>query len=292
MRLGNIPPNWRSHLSRLVPQRPDSAAQSGRLFNRSAIPNWRYGKALPYRADIDAPQRSCRFATGPRYCRRLLFAAPATLLLATPSHAGPVSDAQSWNALQISGPVIGPIVLASEITLRAGEQAGGLYQVEPLIALGIRLAPILTIYAGYGSVLNYADPDPETREARFYQEASIELGKFAGGTLSSRFRAEQRRVSDGGDTGHRVRARVKFVRPLSERGKISFVASHESFINLNRTDWGGSGGYCEMRNFIGLRQAPTKQFAIEAGYLNQYQPRAGTGAQMNHALALSFVTGF
>ncbi|MDE2562777.1 MAG: DUF2490 domain-containing protein [Sphingomonadales bacterium] len=229
---------------------------------------------------------------GSPLCRRLLFAAPATLLVATPSHAGPATDAQSWNSLQISGPVTGPIVLASEITVRAGERAGGIYQVEPLIAIGIELAPVLTIYAGYGSILNRADPGPETRETRFYQEVAIELGKFAGGRLSSRFRTEQRRVSDGRDTSHRLRARFKYVRPFRESGTTSFVASHESFINLNRTDWGGSGGYSEMRNFLGLRQVLTKQLAIEAGYLNQYQPRAGAHAQMNHALSLSFAFDF
>ena len=215
------------------------------------------------------------------------------LITAKPARAAsPVTDTQEWLLVQISGPVSGRIVAATEITVRAGDATRGVYQVEPLIGVGYKVSKAVTLIAGYGSILNRAIGGNDSEESRFYQQAFLKFGRIAGGSMLVRLRLEERDLSSGTITGYRARAMFRYFHPVHHGSKTSFVLAHESLINLNSTDWGVASGYGETRNFIGLRRKVAQHFDVEAGYLNQYQLRPNAADRMNHALFATLAFDF
>src|SRR3546814_13021149 len=105
-------------------------------------------------------------------------------------------------------------------------------------------------------------------EDRPRQQISFPLGGFAGGKLSGRVRLEERLRRDGDDIGLRLRPQIKYTLPLGTGSKTALVLSHESFIQVNDTDWGQASGYARLRKPIGGTPPLTTVVSVELGYLN------------------------
>jgi hypothetical protein len=211
------------------------------------------------------------------------------LLSAAPASAGD-SDAQLWLQTTASLPVAEESELTIEAVTRFGEDDGGLFTVqgggwlETAIAKGVKLG------IGYRHVQSYAGGNATSNEDRARQQISVALGRLGGGRLSGRLRLEQRWRSDGDDMGLRLRPQVKFALPLRAESGAALVLHHESFVELNDTDWGQDAGYRRMRNFIGFELPVAGGISAELGYLNQHDfGRGGPDATAHAAsLALSF----
>ena len=66
--------------------------------------------------------------------------------------------------------------------------------------------------------------------------------------------------------------------------------SSEAFVNLNRTPFQKQDGLDRMRNLIAVATPLSKNFTLEAGYLNQYGFVRGGPNTMDHVahIAISF----
>lgn len=221
--------------------------------------------------------------------KRLFLTAALLALPPSPASAGTDSDAQAWFTASASGAIAGRLLGQAELITRFSNDADGLYEAEIGGFLGYRLTDRVSLWAGYVRVPRYARDARTVVEDRTRQQVTADLGAPFGGRLSGRVRLEQR-FRSGGDIGWRLRPQLKFARALKKDG-IALVASHESFLPLNDTDWGQRSRYERMRNFVGLQLPVAGTVAAEIGYLNQYNFRAGRDA-VDHVLSTTFSHAF
>lgn len=223
---------------------------------------------------------------------RFLLAVPL-IALAAPAWAQTDTDTQSWASASASTGLVDGVALTLEGTARFGDDADGLYEAEFGGWLEFDAGDGVTVSTGYVRVPGYANGDLAKMEDRPRQQIAFPLASFGGGKLSGRVRLEERLRRGGDDVGLRLRPQIKFSLPLRSGSKTALVLSHESFFELNDTDWGQNAGYARMRNAIGMKTPLNDTISIEAGYLNQYNfGRNGGQDEMAHvatvALSLDF----
>lgn len=225
--------------------------------------------------------------------RRLcLAAATVALLTAAPVAAATEDDAQLWLRASVSGGIGGGWHAGLETTLRFGNDADGLYEGEYGGSLGYQFSRSVGLYAGYLRVPTYSRSGVTRTEDRFRQQLNLALGEVAGGRLGGRLRIEERLVSSGDDIGVRLRPNLVWSRPLRRGGRTALVLSHESFVNLNGTDWGQRGGFDRMRNLVAISTPLARGVTAEIGYLNQYGFRSGARDAQDHAASFSIAYSF
>lgn len=195
------------------------------------------------------------------------------VILTSPSMAAApaiASDPQAW--LDSGASIRLAPKLSANLTAiaRFGDAAGGLYETEFGGGLGYDLGNGWTAAVGYVRVPGYRDGHATHVEDRPSEQVGFRLFRLGGASIGGRVRLEQRLRDDGNGTGWRLRPQIKLLLPLHPGSPIALVASHESFIQLNHTDWGQLAGYSRMRNTIGLRTTLLPHVAIEADYINQH----------------------
>ncbi len=197
-------------------------------------------------------------------------------------------DQELWLRASASGKISERWQAGLETVLRFSDDEGGLYEAEYGGSLGYEIRKGVTFAAGYLYVPDYADGRVTDREHRLRQQLSFPLGTVAGGRLNGRFRIEERLVEGADDLGVRLRPNVGWSLPLRRGGKTALVLSHESFINLNGTDWGQRGGYERMRNLVAISTPVAKGISAEIGYLNQYNVRGRDRQDHVASVSLSY----
>lgn len=189
------------------------------------------------------------------------------VMIASPAAA---SDPQGWLTADASVR-LGPKVSANLSAIgRFGDAADGLYETEFGGGLGYDLGGGWTATVGYVRVAGYDHGSTTHVEDRPSEQIGFRLFRLGGASVGGRVRLEQRFRNTGDGTGWRLRPQVKLTLPLRPGSSTALVVSHESFLQLNRTDWGQLAGYSRMRNAVGLRTALLPHVAIEANYLNQH----------------------
>lgn len=215
------------------------------------------------------------------------------VMLASPALAQSDSDAQGWITLGASGKIADHVTLSAEAVGRFGDNADGLYEAEFGGSLGYDIGGGVTLSAGYTRVPGYADGHATKIEDRPRQQVDFGIATFGGGALAGRARLEERFLDTGSDVGLRLRPSIKYTRPFHAGGKTALVISHESFVQLNTTDWGQRSGYSRMRNAIGVKTPIAARLTGELDYLNQYDfGFRGAPDTMAHVAALSITYGF
>ncbi len=203
------------------------------------------------------------------------------LLLATPAAAQDTRN-EIWVAGQASASIAGASV-SIDSTARFDED--GLYQWTLGGFAGAQVDGV-DLAIGYQHGTDYARGRISRTEERLRQQASFAIA----GPLTARIRFEQRFRSDGNDTGFRLRGRIQLGLPL---GPVRLLGWHESFVELNDTDWGQDAGYRRMRNFAGFQVPLIPAVKLQAGYLNQYDfGRNGGRDEMANVASFSLNAAF
>lgn len=224
--------------------------------------------------------------------RRLLVL--PVLLAACPARAAE-EDAQVWAAQQAFITLDPELLAFTDLQLRLTDDAARAGQMIARGALGAKVAPSTTVWAGYGYIRTSPSGGKVSHEHRVFQQVMWRaLGDGLGNqtsrvTVTGRTRLEQRMVEGTGGTGWRLRQLVRLDVPTGKAGQPVLVAWVEPFVAFNRTAWGQKSGFDQLRTFAGAALPVGRGLSLEAGYSTQYVARAGRADRMNHIASLSFV---
>lgn len=219
------------------------------------------------------------------------FLACALLLVAaTPAAHAQVEDEQLWIKLSAKTDLSEQVDLALETNQRLGNAEGGIYESQYIAKIGVDIGGGFKLTGGLNRVVAVEDGRVDNTEWRPRQELGFPDLALGNGALSGRIRVEQRFRNDGDDVGHRVRPEISYTLPLSET--VDLELGHESYFNLNTTDFGQRAGHERMRNFIEIGFPLIDKVDAAIGYLNQYRFNRSAPDRMEHALTLGLSASF
>ena len=216
----------------------------------------------------------------------VLFAA-----LALPATAQASEDKQLWTGATATVKLGDKWRFSQEVIARFSDDRDGLYEVEMNALIGYRLSKAVTVWAGYTHDPNYNGGDFTVMEHRGRQQVTFDnIVKIGPGSLSARLRLEERWREGVDGTAWRLRPYVKYVLPFREGGKTALLLSHESFIDLNTTNFQRVEGEERMRNLIAITTPVAKNVNAEIGYLHQhgFRPHADDANDNVASFSLSF----
>lgn len=212
------------------------------------------------------------------------FALLSALLAASPAAAE--DDFQPWLAATATIPVAERVVVWLEGQARTSDDASRLNQILLRPALGYRVTPTTTLFAGYAFVPTNPRGPASSKEHRIWQQATFRIaGDGQGITLSGRSRLEQRFREEDGQVGHRYRQLVRLTAPVDGKG-VQAVVWSEAFLGLNDTRWGQPGGLDRWRNFLGVSLPVASTLRVEPGYMNEVIEQRDQD-RMNHIASLT-----
>lgn len=197
-------------------------------------------------------------------------------------------DLGVWTNLTAIGTVGPRVAYFVEVQPRTADGVGRLGQLLLRSGLGWKFSDAVTVYGGYLRLVTPVRGGRDGQEDRPFAQLSWNLGRLAGGGLSSRTRLELRRPHAGRDTGWRLREMIRYVHPLGSPDRPRALASTELFAAFNDTDWGARAGFDQARTFLGL-ELPIRggRSTVEAGYLNQTINDPGGRVRVNHVASVS-----
>ncbi len=209
--------------------------------------------------------------------------ATAALVVSSPAVAA-TDDFQQWTTVSVNAPLGGGFLGSAEIVGRFTDNADRLGQLESRVQIGRRVSKSVVVWLGYVHLVSYAKAGRDGIEEQAVEQVSWTVGRFLGGTLSSRTRFEQKFQRGVSKTAFRVREQVRLSVPLHEKGPNALIWV-EPFVSLNDTSAVRSG-LDQVRSFAGLDVPLFKGANVEAGYLNQYLNRP-SGDRSNHTLSVT-----
>lgn len=213
-------------------------------------------------------------------------------MAACPTRALARDDAQLWLTGAATVRIGDRWRFSQEVIVRLSDNRAGLSEIESNSLLGYRLAPRLTVWAGYTHDPTYDGGRLAAMERRAREQVTLEDIRLGPARAMLRLRTEQR-WRDGLDgTGWRVRPFVRIAVPLHAQGATGIAFSHESFINLNRNAFQTIAGEDRMRNALALYTPVAKGVNVELGYLNQYRFATGAAGGSDHAATASINLSF
>lgn len=212
---------------------------------------------------------------------RLLF--PLLVSLAAPA-AAEENDFQSWTSLVATGALRDRVVGSLEVSGRFSfeRRQPDVILIRP--AVGYRVSPAVTVWAGYARASNLIDGTRDTHEDRFFAQLDWQWGRVGAVTLATRTRVEHRDVRRAADIGYRARFRLRATAPVNAKG-VTAIVQTEPFVALNTTDWGQRAGFDQVRTFVGAGLPIVKRVTLETGYQNRYQRRVARADRNDHIFA-------
>jgi len=219
--------------------------------------------------------------------KRLISLIFAGLLLGSPAVARTAEDEQAWLNVTVIG-TVGKFAYFAEAQPRFSDGVSRLGQLLLRPAIGYQFSKDVTLYGGYAHVVLPIEGGKDRNEERLFTQLSWNLGKFAGGTLSSRTRLEHRQLSNGDDTGWRLREFLRFTHPLGDPKKVRALVWEEVFVAFDDTDWGQHKGFDQARTFVGLEVPLPGRSTMDVGYLNQTINQPAGNLRMNHVASVTF----
>lgn len=215
----------------------------------------------------------------------------AAFLAATPALAS--DDEQLWIASSATEKLGDNWRLSQEVISRFSNQRDGLYEVEMNALIGYKVADKVTVWVGYTHDPNYDAGNFSVMEHRGRQQVTLDnIVRIGPGQLSARLRVEERWREGIGGTAYRVRPYVRYVLPFRKGSRTALVLSHESFIDLNRTNFQRVQGEERMRNLVAVTTPLAKNVNLEVGYLHQHGFRPGAADSNDHAASVSLGFSF
>ncbi|RSU56178.1 DUF2490 domain-containing protein [Sphingobium yanoikuyae] len=221
--------------------------------------------------------------------RRLSLCLFALMALPTTAHAS--EDEQLWTTTSATVKLSDNWRLQQEIVARFSNDRNGLYEIESNTLVGYKLDKQVTVWAGYTHDPQYNGGDFTVMEHRVREQVTVDnILKLGPVSVSARMRMEQRWREGIDGTAWRLRPYVKLTMPFKEGGKTALILSHESFIDLNKTNFQRVQGEERMRNLIAITTPLAKNVNAEIGYLHQhgFRPDADDSNDNVASLSLSF----
>lgn len=216
----------------------------------------------------------------------------ASLMLA--SIASPAlaqdQDQQFWFKIDAGTDLSEQVDLGLEMNQRFGNDEGGVIESQYLAKIGVDIGGGVKLTGGINRVVGVSDGRVDNTEWRPRQEIGFPIASLGRGALAGRVRLEQRFRSDGDDVGHRVRPEITYALLLTET--LELEIGHESYFNLNTTDFGQRSGHERMRNFAALGFPIAPNVSASVGYLNQYRFNRNARDRMEHALTTGLSVDF
>ncbi|KEZ17352.1 Hypothetical protein precursor [Sphingobium yanoikuyae] len=212
-------------------------------------------------------------------------------LMALPATAHASEDEQLWTTTSATVKLSDHWRLQQEIVARFSNDRDGLYEVESNTLVGYKLNKQVTVWAGYTHDPQYDGGDFTVMEHRVREQVTVDnILKLGPVSVSARMRMEQRWREGIDGTAWRLRPYVKLTLPFKEGGKTALILSHESFIDLNKTNFQRVQGEERMRNLIAITTPLAKNVNAEIGYLHQhgFRPDADDSNDNVASLSLSF----
>ena len=223
---------------------------------------------------------------------KLGVAAAAALFFAG-SPAAARDDAQLWPGVNATVKLGEHWRLSQEVIARFSDKRNGLYEIESNTLLGYRVSPNVTLWAGYTHDPLYNGGHFTVMEHRAREQVTADnVLKLGRARVSARLRLEQRWREGVDGTAWRLRPYAKLTLPFRRSGKTALVASHESFIDLNKTPFQRIGGEERMRNLLAVTTPLAKNVSLEAGYLHQHGFVPSGDDTNDHAASLTLSFNF
>ena len=218
---------------------------------------------------------------------------PLLAMFALPAAAHASEDEQLWTTASATAKLSEHWRLSQEVVARFSDDRKGLYEIESNTLVGYKLSKAVTIWAGYTHDPQYDGGDFTVMEHRGRQQVTFDnIASIGRVSISARLRTEAR-WRDGVDgTAWRLRPYVKLTMPLREGGKTALVMSHESFFDLNKTNFQRVQGEERMRNLIAITTPLAKNVNAEIGYLHQHGFRPDADDSNDHVASLSLGFSF
>ncbi len=213
------------------------------------------------------------------------------VLIALPATAHASEDEQLWTTTSATVKLSDNWRLQQEIVARFSNDRNGLYEIESNTLVGYKLDKQVTVWAGYTHDPQYDGGDFTVMEHRVREQVTVDnILKLGPVSVSARMRMEQRWREGIDGTAWRLRPYVKLTIPFKEGGKTALILSHESFIDLNKTNFQRVQGEERMRNLIAITTPLAKNVNAEIGYLHQhgFRPDADDSNDNVASLSLSF----
>ncbi|MBO9525512.1 MAG: DUF2490 domain-containing protein [Sphingobium yanoikuyae] len=213
------------------------------------------------------------------------------VLMALPATAHASEDEQLWTTTSATVKLSDHWRLQQEIVARFSNDRNGLYEIESNTLVGYKLDKQVTVWAGYTHDPQYDGGDFTVMEHRVREQVTVDnILKLGPVSVSARMRMEQRWREGIDGTAWRLRPYVKLTMPFKEGGKTALILSHESFIDLNKTNFQRIQGEERMRNLIAITTPLAKNVNVEIGYLHQhgFRPDADDSNDNVASLSLSF----
>jgi hypothetical protein len=219
-----------------------------------------------------------------------------TFFLSPVGQAKTVEDFQTWGNVTATGSlgVISPNLQKMKYWLegqgRFGNDTSQFSQGMLRAGLGYAVAEKVSVWLGYAFI---PTDEPFAKKAfdehRIWQQV-LWSDKFAGVTLTSRSRFEQRFMQTGSDVGWRFRQLFKASVPVAY--DFSLVASDEYFANINKTNFGADDGFDQNRAFVGVGYNFNQNIKTEVGYMNQYIRKANAPDRQDHILSVNLYLNY
>lgn len=197
------------------------------------------------------------------------------------AHAQPAPDRQLWLQALALGQLPGAWRTHLEVQPRRFDGGSELGLTIVRAALGRRLSPRVTAWAGYAWVPRTFGPGVK-HEQRIWQQLSITGPSLGAWATSARIRVEQRRLEPWDGVSHRLRMLARTQRPLGAGSPWGVWAYDELMVTMDDTRLGPSSGYDRNRLAGGVSRRLSPAASIDAGYLWERATRGATARRNDH----------
>ncbi len=190
-------------------------------------------------------------------------------------------DAQLWLTTGLRAELASDLAFSADISARFSDDRGGVGTGIVRTTISHQLDESFSVEGAYGYFISYDSGTVTQREHRISQHLVWRMGQAAGGQWTARTRFEQRLVAGAADTGLRLRQRIGYRRPLSQ--KVNLTLSSEAFVALNDTDFGTQSGFDALRSTAAVSLPISDRINLDVGYLNQWTSRRNATDRLVHA---------
>lgn len=206
--------------------------------------------------------------------------------LLVPTAARAENDVQYWLTLNAETKADDNDTIYASAIFRSQPDEFDLGQRQLRLGLNHRFANGSAIAVAYTHVRFYNDNAADAIQHRLTEAYIFPIGELAAGRVEGRVQAEQIFAENYSETGHRGRARIRWIKPLDANKKVELTLSEELFWAFNNTAWGLSSGFNTNRAGATLRFKIDDHFGIAPQYIWQVAHRSNREDRNDHVLGL------